>query len=83
MQKYKYNPEDFRHMQLLGEDIENYYAALSEYKKNGNLQNRFTFLDKWETLFFSFKHREVEGFFMPFDADEMRDYIEDLTRGRI
>ena len=79
MQKYKYNPEDFRHMQLLGEDIENYYVALSEYKKDNNLQNRFAFLDKWETLFFSIKHREVEGLLSPPFAEEMRVYMEDLT----
>jgi len=78
-QKYKYQPEDFRDMQLLGEDIENYYNALSEYKANESLQNRFAFLDKWETLFFSIKHREVEGLISPSFAEEMRVYMEDLT----
>jgi len=77
--KYKYNPQDFRHMQLLGENIENYYKALSEYKRNNNLHNRFAFLDKWETLFFSIKHREVEGVIPPILANDLRNYMEELA----
>ena len=32
----------------------------------------------WENLFFTIKHREVEGAFSPVDASEIRNYLEGL-----
>jgi len=76
---YKYKPENFRNMPFLVEDFQAFYKSREEYKKNQSFENKFTFRQFWETLFFSIKHREVEGYLDPATAQEMRDYLEELA----
>lgn len=77
VQVYKYNPEDFRNFLMLSEDIKNFYNLLEEYKYSNDKDIWFYLRQQWEQLFFSIKHRELEGL-NPVVASEMREYFEDL-----
>lgn len=76
--KYKYNPENFRHMLNIADDLSEFYRLLEIYRENENDDNWFYLRECWETLFFSIKHREVEGYLNPVKAQEMRNYLEEL-----
>jgi hypothetical protein len=76
---YKYNPDDFEGMLGLPDDFRNFYKFLEIYLENRSRENWFEFRRHWETLFFSIKHRTVEGFLNPADAQEMRTYLEELA----
>ena len=75
---YKYNPEDFREMLGLSDELIAFYELHEKYKKNKTTRNRFALEKYWGDLFFTIKHRQVEGFLSPVTADEIRTYLEDL-----
>ena len=79
--KYKYNPEDFRNMYGLSEDLAAFYKLLERYKESNTFVNRMEFLNAWEDVFFSIKHREVEGRLNPVVASEIRAYLEEIANG--
>ena len=61
--KYKYNPEDFRGMQFMSDDLTAFYRSFEAYKKEKAKSAWWELRDHWENLFFTIKHRELEGFF--------------------
>lgn len=77
--KYRFNPENFRGMLNLSDELEAFYSLLEKYKKDSSLENRFAFRKHWEDLFLTIKHREIEGFLNPVVADEIRMYLEELA----
>ena len=80
-EKYKYNPEDFVAMDMscLANELKTYYQLLEIYHtKKTKLAKSDLKCHWWENLFFTIKHREVEGSLSPTDADEMRSYLEEL-----
>ena len=76
--QYKYNPDDFRGMPLIGEDIMQFYKALETSRLEDSEYTRNNLELLWEDLFFSIKHREVEGHIAPSLASSMRKYFEGL-----
>ena len=74
---YKYKPSDFQAFINLGEDISHFYKLLEEHRDGINPDSWFYLRNQWERLFFSIKHREMEGL-NPIVADEMRYYFEEL-----
>ena len=76
---YKYNPEDFREMLNLSDELVTFYALYEIYSENKTQHNRFAFEKHWEDLFFTIKHREVEGFLNPVIAEKIRGYLEELA----
>jgi len=78
---YKYNPEDFRGMLNLSDELYAFYKLYEIYNKNKTQHNRFAFEKHWEDLFFTIKHREVEGFLNSVLADEIRNYLGELASG--
>jgi len=76
---YRYNPEDFKNILGLSDDLSTFYKLYEIYKKDKSENNWFTLKKHWEDLFFTIKHREVEGFLTPFDAQEIREYLEELA----
>ena len=77
--RYKYNPDDFQNMFGLSEDLTAFYNSLEKYKQHSTFENRIDFLNAWEDVFFSIKHREVEGVLNPIFASELRAYLEDIA----
>lgn len=75
---YKYNPEDFKGMLGLPQELKTFYRLHENYEKNKTDRNRFALENHWENLFFTVKHREVEGFLNPVVANEIRGYLEEL-----
>lgn len=75
---YKYNPEDYKNILNLSTDLKDFYSSLERYRENKTDDNWFNFKKKWESLFFTIKHREVEGFLSPVSASELREYLEEL-----
>ena len=63
----------------ISEDFDDFYSAYKSYmNNNGDLFSRADFERKGWDLFLSIKHREVEGFLSPAQADELREYMRDL-----
>jgi hypothetical protein len=79
MSKYRYSPEDFRDMPCLYEDLTEFYGIFERYSKERTQSASFDLRRFWfEQLFFTIKHREVEGSLTQYEADEIREYLEDL-----
>jgi hypothetical protein len=78
MYRYKYNPKDYENMIFLPDDIGEYYSVLEAYKKDKTNTNEALFSNKREDLCFSIKHRVVEGCLTEYQAQEMRDYFNEL-----
>lgn len=78
MNEYKYDPNDYKDSPGLRAEIEDFYSLLEKYhgEKTKSNWNR---LDKQRRdLFFSIKHRVVEGRLTQIQAQEMRDYFGEL-----
>jgi len=76
---YKYNPDDFKGLLNLPDELRIFYNLLEIYKADSTDNNRFTLKKHWEDLFFTIKHREVEGFLNPITASELKNYLEELV----
>ena len=78
---YKYNPDDFTEMLGLSDELITFYKLHEIYNNAKTTTNWFTLKKHWEDLFFTIKHREIEGFLNPVIAQEIRDYLEELANG--
>ena len=76
---YKYSPEDFNGILGLPGELAVFYKLYETDKKENTRDSRFALKKHWEDLFFTIKHREVEGFLNPIDAQEIRAYLEVLV----
>ena len=76
---YKYNPEDFKGILNMTGELQVFYKLLENYKDDSSDDNWFNLRKHWEDLFFTIKHREVEGFLNPLVADDIRGYLEELV----
>ncbi|MDR0221778.1 MAG: hypothetical protein LBI54_10300 [Lachnospiraceae bacterium] len=75
---YKFNPDDFAGMLGIKEDLTGFYEAREKYLCNKTTENKFVFLGCAESLFFSIKHRALEGFITQTEAFELREHMEGL-----
>ena len=74
--EYKYKVEDYKDYGTLPFSMEDFYTVLGRYKKG---EVSVHYLEKaCDDLFFSIKHRVVEGSFSPPQAEEMRAYFRGL-----
>ena len=76
---YKYNPEDFRGLLNLPGELQVFYNLIENYREDSSDNNWFELRKHWEDVFFTIKHREVEGFLNPLAASELREYLEELV----
>jgi len=76
---YKYNPNDFRGILGLAGELSAFYELCETYKNEKTQDSRSALKRHWEDLFFTIKHREVEGFLNPIEAQEIREYLEVLV----
>ena len=75
---YKYNPEDYKGILNMYDDLSSFYQLLEDYHENRTTHNR-QFLEKHSRdLFFTIKHREVEGNITHITAEGLRGYMRDL-----
>jgi hypothetical protein len=76
---YRYNPNDFQGILGLPDELNNFYALYEEQANNRTQESVFAFERHWENLFFTLKHREVEGYLNPVLAADIRMYLEELA----
>ena len=75
---YKYNPEDYKGVLNMFDDLSNFYRLLEEYNENKTKNNRLYLEKHSRDLFFTIKHRELEGNITHMTAEELRGYMRDL-----
>ena len=75
---YRYNPEDFSGMLGLSDELNAFYKLHEEYNKKKTRKNWFALEKHWEDLFFTIKHRELEGNLKHTTAADLREYMEEL-----
>jgi len=80
LSNYKYNPEDFKNIMNMSDDLSCFYNAHDAYRKTNQKSDLFELERRWENLFFTLKHREVEGNLNPIIAQDIRTYLEDLMQ---
>jgi hypothetical protein len=76
--EYKYNPELFRGILGLSDELAAFYKLHEAFSMNKTQDNRFALEKHGRDLFFTIKHRAVEGAITQTLAHEIREYIEDL-----
>ncbi|MCL2513589.1 MAG: hypothetical protein FWF08_06780 [Oscillospiraceae bacterium] len=76
---YRYSPDDFKGILGLPDELAVFYRLHEKYIKNKTQNNRFALDNHYENLFFTIKHREVEGFLNPVSAQDLRGYLEVLA----
>ena len=79
---YKYAPEDYEGVLGLSDDLSKFYHLYEQYRTDRTQDSLFALKNHWEVLFFTIKHREVEGFLSPVLASETRDYLEGLVNDK-
>jgi len=75
---YRYNPEDFRGMLNLSDDLNTFYNLHEVYNKDKTRINKFALEKHGYDLFFTIKHRELEGNLKRTTAEDLREYMEEL-----
>ena len=78
MQNYRYNPDSFIGIMRLSSDLENLYLHYERYTQERTQTNRFALERCGEDLFFTLKHRKLEGVLTCITADEIMAYVEEL-----
>jgi hypothetical protein len=76
---YRYNPDDYKSVLGLADDLSEFYRLYEKYRGDKTRDSLFALKNHWESLFFTIKHREAEGFLSPTFASEARDYLEELV----
>jgi len=78
---YRYKPEDFSGLLNLPGELRLFYELIEKYKDDSSEDNWFGLKKHWEDVFFTIKHREVEGLLNHSAASELREYLEELVNG--
>jgi len=76
--KYKYRPEDFEHIPLMRNDLEDFYQSLEGYLVNQTSESLYFLENRLQTLLFTIKHRKLEGFLTAITASDLEIYIGGL-----
>ena len=79
---YKINPENYKRILGLSDDLAKFYQLYELHCMDKTQDSFYALRNQWEILFFTIKHREVEGFLSPMVADEIRGYLEELVNDR-
>jgi hypothetical protein len=81
--KYKYDPDDFKGMLGLTDELSTFYMLHETYDKEQTRHNWFALEKHWEDLFFTIKHRELEGNLTQSTAAGLREYVGDLLHDQL
>lgn len=77
-QAYRFNPENFQGVLGLPDDLGRFYELYEDCKENQKLEERFIFEKHARDLFFTIKHRRIEGALTTSKADALLSYMEEL-----
>ena len=77
--KYKYNPDDFKDVQFMSDDLTAFYVALEKYKADANKTNSYEVFDRFYDLHYTLKHRTLNGILSPSFAQEIEDYLLEVA----
>ena len=75
---YKYSPDDYADILGVAEDLSLFYRLHEIYENDSSQTNRFALEKQGKDLFFTIKHRALEGSITGALAHDMREYIEEL-----
>ena len=76
---YKYKPEDFGNLTSLADDLAHFYSMLGIYNAQKTKSAHLDLEVFWcENMYFTIKQCEVMGKLAPYDAAEIREYLEGL-----
>ena len=76
--KYKYDPADYKDVLNLYNELFVFYELLEVYKENRTRANKLSLNKHSRDLFFTIKHRELEGNITHITAEGLREYMRDL-----
>jgi hypothetical protein len=75
---YKYNAEDYKDILNMYDDLKLFYELLERYNDSKARSDRLPLEKHGRDLFFTVKHRELEGNLSHAEADGLREYIRGL-----
>ena len=75
---YQFQPEEFIGVLNLSEDLSNFYRLLENYKGNKTKSARLSLEKHSRDMFFTIKHRELEGNLTHENAEDLRGYMRYL-----
>ena len=75
---YRFDPESFSGILGVSEDLRLFYQRHTEYTAEKSLHNRLALEKQSRDLFFTIKHRTLEGSISRDMANGLREYMEDL-----
>jgi hypothetical protein len=75
---YKYSPNDFSGILGLASELSVFYKMYETYRTEKTQHTRFALEKHWTDLFFTIKHRALEGTITQNTAHEICSYIEEL-----
>ena len=75
---YKYAPEDYKGVLNMYDDLSSFYQLLEIYNENKTRSNKLSLDKHSRDLFFTIKHRELEGNITHMTAEGLRGYMRDL-----
>jgi len=75
---YKYNPDDFNQILGLSGELATFYKLHEKYNQDRTKDSRFALEKHGRDLFFTIKHRSLEGAITVTTAHEIREHMEEL-----
>jgi len=75
---YKYNPNDFIQVLGLSGDLATFYKLHEDYVSDKTQSSRFALEKHGQDLFFTIKHRALEGAITGDTAHKIREHMEEL-----
>jgi hypothetical protein len=79
---YKYNPDSFTDVPNLRDELSNFYYLLGQYDDNKTVSNKIHLQKHGDDLFFTIKHRELEGALTKASAEDLREHMRELLYDR-
>jgi len=76
--EHKYNPNDFIQVLGLSSDLATFYKLYEDYVDNKTQSQRFALEKHGQDLFFTIKHRALEGAITGDTAHKIREHMEEL-----
>ena len=78
MEGYKYNPDNFNGIMRLSDDLKRLYQLYEIYKNKKTRSNKFALENCGEDIFFTLKHRKLEGIITHDTANDILAYVREL-----
>lgn len=75
---YKYDPKDFTHILGLSNELELFYELHETCMGDKSFSKKVDLEKHWIDLFFTLKHRTLEGTMAQNTACEIREYLQEL-----